>query len=190
MKIIPKSFIRDYSLTALVFILLGVLFLVCPETSGKIICYIFGGFLCIVGIFRIVEYFKTPISLHQYSLGLVVGIIAIGSGMYVIAQPEFIEKVLSTILGLAVLLDSLIKLQNAVDMGRIHDKSWRYTLIMSLITAALGTILLIDPFNSKDTLVLFLGISMMINGIIDAATLIVIFFRIKKNNKDKKPISA
>lgn len=190
MKRIPKSFARDYSLTALFFALLGVLFLISPETSGKIVCYIFGGFLCVVGIFRIIEYFRTPISLQQYNLGLVVGIIAVGFGIFVIAQPEFIEKELPTLLGLAVLLDSLIKLQNAVDMARIHDKSWRYTLVMSLITAVLGTILLIDPFNAKATLLQFLGIAMIINGVIDAITLIVLFIKLKKSKTDKKPVSA
>ena len=189
MKKIPRSFIRDYSLTALVFILLGVLFIIFPETSRKIICYIFGGFLCLVGIFRIIEYFKTPISLHQYSLGLVMGIIAIGFGIFVIARPDVIQKVLPTILGLSVLLDSLIKLQYAVDMIRIHDKSWRYSLIMSLITAVFGTLLLINPFRTMDTLLQFLGISMIVNGITDTVALIVLFSRIKKSKKRKKPVT-
>ncbi|MGI5984336.1 MAG: hypothetical protein GXY01_10830 [Clostridiales bacterium] len=180
MKRFPKSFIRDYMLTALVFVLFGVLFLVYPSESGKIICYILGGFLCLVGIFRTVEYFMTPVTLHEYSLGLVMGLIAIGCGVFILIRPELIVKVLHTVLGVAVLLDSIIKLQNTLDMIRLHDKNWRYTLIMTIVTAALGTILLINPFKAMETLLKFIGISLIINGVMDAVAMFALYSRIKQ----------
>ncbi|NLH02068.1 MAG: hypothetical protein GX488_09275 [Clostridiales bacterium] len=181
MRMIPKSFIRDYFLTALVFVLLGVLFLACPETSGKIICYIFGGFLCLLGLARTIEYFMAPVTLSGYSLGLVAGLIFAGCGIFVLVRPETIIKVLPTVLGIAILLDSLIKLQNAADMIKIRDKSWQYTLVMALVTAVLGVLMIVNPFKAMETLLQFLGIALIANGVIDAAALLIFYSRIKKS---------
>ncbi len=190
MKRLPKSFIRDYLLTVLAFILFGVVFLVFPDTSGKIICYIFGGFLGLVGLIRSVEYFLTPVSLNEYRLGLVVGLIALGGGVYVLAKPEPVQAVLPTVLALAILLDSLVKLQNAFDMIKLHDRLWRITLPMAVTGAALGCVMLLNPFDTAKALVLFLGIALAFNGAMDALSLLLLYRRVKRLEKEKKPETA
>jgi len=182
MKKIPRSYIRDYILTASVFVLLGILFLLFPENSRNIVCYIFGGFLCFFGVICAVEYFRSPVSLQEYSHGFVIGLIALGAGIFFLIRHELLSEILPTVLAISVLLDSLIKLQNTLDMLRLHDNKWLLTLIIALITAILGTVILFNPFKTEVSLLLYLGISLIFNGILDAIALFA-FYRRMKNTK-------
>ena len=65
MKKTVTSFSLDYILTAIAFILIGILFLAAPNVSGKIVCYIFGGILCVIGIVNVISYFTTPVKLTE-----------------------------------------------------------------------------------------------------------------------------
>lgn len=186
MKAMSMSFKRDFILIASMFVMLGVLFLVYPDASGKIICYILGGVLCLVGLLRVIEYFRMPVSLANYNLSLVFGLITIGLGAYILISPELLMKVMPTVFGIAVLMDSLVKLQNALDMLRLKDKYWWITLIVALTTAGLGSVLLANPFKAMEVLLQFLGIALITTGILDMVTLFTLQNRIKRNDKAQK----
>jgi len=173
------SFTVDYILTAVAFIMIGILFLVNPNTSGKIVCYILGGILCAIGAVRTFDYFRTPVQMPDYNLGLVNGIIFVGLGIFVLAKPAVVISILPVVLGIAVLVDSLIKLQNAVDMLRIHENGWTYTLIVAVVAAILGAVMLANPFKTGEALFKFIGIVFILNGAIDISALLVLRNRVK-----------
>ena len=130
------------------------------------------------------------ITLYKYSLGLVVGLILIGCGIFVFAKPQTIISVLPTVLGVVLLLDGLIKLQNAADMMKIHDKSWRYALIMCIVSAILGGLMLANPFKASEMLLKFIGIALIFNGVMDAIALLVLYNHVNKKEKKKMPDAA
>jgi len=130
------------------------------------------------------------ITLYKYSLGLVVGLILIGCGIFVFAKPQTIISVLPTVLGVVLLLDGLIKLQNAADMMKIHDKSWRYALIMCIVSAILGGLMLANPFKASEMLLKFIGSALIFNGVMDAIALLVLYNHVNKKEKKKMPDAA
>lgn len=185
MKIFSSSFKRDYILISVSFILLGILFLVFPDTSGTIICYTAGAMVCLVGLIKIIEYFRSPVSLADYSLSLVIGLTAMGMGIYVIAKPQALQGVLSTVLGVAVILDGMIKLQNTLDMLRLRDKHWWFTLIVAAVTLALGVTLILNPFTTAEILTQFIGIALIVTGICDLAALFALSHRLNAMEKER-----
>ena len=170
MKKTVSSFSLDYILTAVAFILIGILFLADPNTSGKIVCYILGGILCAIGVVNIISYFTTPVQMPEYNLSLVRAIIFIGLGVFVLAKPDKVMDVLPVVMGIAVLIDSLVKLQNAIDMLRLRQKSWLYTLIVAVVLAVLGGIMVAKPSIGYQ----FIGVVFILNGAIDIAALMVL----------------
>ena len=175
-------FIGNYLLMAVAFILFGVIFLVFPEAIGKILSYIFGGFLCLFGIIRVIEYFRKPVSMKENGLAFVNGIIAIGAGIYVFVKPETISGILPIIFGIALLLDALVKLQSTIDMIRLHNEKWTFTLVMMIVTSGLGVLLLADPFKANETFLICVGISLIVNGIMDIIALFVLNYYEKSNH--------
>ena len=174
MKKAITSFTLDYILTAVAFILIGILFLADPSASGKIVCYILGGILCAIGVVHTVSYFTTPVQMPQYNLSLVRAIIFIGLGVFILAKPGKVMDVLPVIMGVAILIDSLIKLQNAIDMLRIRQNSWLYTLIVAVVLAILGSVMVAKPTIGYQ----FIGIVFIINGAIDIAALLILKNRV------------
>lgn len=173
------SFTVDYILTAVAFIMIGILFLADPDTSGRIVCYILGSILCVIGAVHVFDYFRSPVQLPDYNLGLVNGVIFVGIGVFILAKPVVVISILPTVLGIAILVDSLIKLQNAVDMLRIHESGWMYTLVVAVIAAVLGAVMLANPFKTSEALFRFVGIVFIGNGVIDISALLVLRNRIK-----------
>lgn len=170
MKKTVTSFSLDYILTAVAFILIGVLFLADPNTSGTIVCYILGGILCAIGVVNVISYFTTPVQLPEYNLSLVRAIIFIGLGIFVLTKSAEVMKVLPIVMGIAVLIDSLVKLQNAIDMLRLRQKSWLYTLIVAVVLAILGGVMV----AKTDLAYQFIGVVFVLNGVIDIAALMVL----------------
>lgn len=167
MKKFAKDVLTDFALMSVLFILLGVLFLVFPETSGKMVCYILAGVLCILGVIRIVNYFLAEVASESYQPDFTVGIVLFGFGIFIFAKPQVILSILPIAVGISVLLDSLLKLQSAIDMLRMKSSGWWVMLILTLITAVLGVIMLVNPFATAAVFLQFIGISLIVTGLLD-----------------------
>ncbi len=175
MKKAVTSFTLDYILTAVAFILIGILFLADPDTSGKIVCYILGGILCAIGVVHMLSYFATPVQMPEYNLNLVRAILFIGIGVFVLAKPDKVMAVLPIVMGIAVLFDSIVKLQNAIDLLRLHQKSWLYTLVVAVVLGVLGGVMVGKPSIGYQ----FIGIVFVLNGIVDIGALLLLRSRLK-----------
>lgn len=185
MKVFSNSFKRDYILIAISFFLLGILFLMYPDSSSRILCYTIGGMLCLIGLIKIIEYFKTPVSLTDYSLSLVMGLALIGGGVFVLVKPDILLGVLPTVLGVAVILDGMIKLQNTLDMLRLKDKHWWFTLVVAVVTLGLGATLILNPFKTMALLMQFVGIALIVTGVMDTVALIALSHRLSSLEKER-----
>lgn len=175
MKKAVTGFTLDYILTAAAFILIGILFLADPNTSGKIVCYILGGILCAIGVVHTLSYFATPAQLPEYNLNLVRAIIFVGLGVFVLVKPDKVMAILPIVMGISILIDSLVKLQNAIDMLRIHQKTWLYSLIAALVLGVLGGVMVAKPSVGYQ----FIGVVFILNGIIDIVSLLILRSRLK-----------
>lgn len=180
MKKFAKDVLTDFALMSVLFILLGVLFLVFPETSGKMVCYILAGVLCILGVVRIVSYFLAEVASESYRPDFTVGIVLLGFGIFIFAKPQVILSILPIAVGISVLLDSLLKLQSAIDMLRMKSSGWWIMLVLTVITAVLGVIMLVDPFATAAVFLQFIGISLIVTGLLDVWSLGSLRIQIKR----------
>ena len=182
-----KEFIRgaltDFILLAVLFIVLGLLFLVFPETSGKLVCYLLAAVLCLLGLVRAVSYFRRHVAYGEYRLDLVSSILLLGVGIFIFAKPQLIMSIMPIVIGIAVLVDSLVKLQSTVDMLRLHVSSWWLSLIITVVTAVLGIIMVTNPFETAALLLRFIGISLIVTGILDIWSVGSLSHQVKKSQR-------
>jgi len=73
---------------------------------------------------------------------------------------------------------------------KIHDKSWRYALIMCIVSAILGGLMLANPFKASEMLLKFIGSALIFNGVMDAIALLVLYNHVNKKEKKKMPDAA
>ena len=186
MKKLVEEFKRSLILLAVVSLVLGLLFLLAPRSSGLIICYICGGALLVAGIWNAVVYFRQAVEDSLFRRELVWGVIEVAVGAYIIARPQILLGVLPVVLGAVVVYDALTKLQSALDLMRLHWPYWWTMLILGGAAAVLGILMIVNPFAVADALMIFCGAALVVNGAMDLWTVFCVTRRVKQAVKTVK----
>jgi len=180
MKKLLEDFKRKLILLSVCSLLLGVLFLAVPRSSGLIICYICGGALLVAGIWNVVVYFRREAEESLFHQELVHGAVELIAGAYIIASPEQLLAFLPFAMGLVLLYDSLNKFQSALDLQRLRWRYWWAMLLAGGVTAVLGLLMVFDPFAAADVLTMFCGAALVVNAIMDLAAVFCVTRRVKR----------
>ena len=91
-------------------------------------------------------------------------------------------------MGLFILADALLRVQTAFDAKRIGVKQWWLILIMSLITAVIGTLLFLKPYNGTEGVMILIGLNLVVDGILNLFVVQSTVDIIKRKNEWKQVI--
>lgn len=69
------------------------------------------------------------------------------------------------VVGIRIIVDSLFKLQVAIDLKRMGLRRWWSILLFSIISVLFAFLLMLNPFEGSVTLMIFIGVSLIIDGI-------------------------
>ena len=126
------------------------------------------------GIFSLVSYFRQRIE-SQSGFEFVFGVIAIVAGIFVCVNVAFIKGIISWILSIAVIIVGTFRLQQAIDLARMHDRFQWAAFVMAGITLVLG-ILSAILMVTTDVVIVIIGFGFICCGV----TGIVLSYRISK----------
>ena len=154
---------------SIIFLLLGIIFLIFPNISIKIVAYLIAIILIGSGIYL------TYLEIYTKSFLLPIdtllnGILSILFGIIILIYPDIFKIMIPIILGTYFILDSIFKLKLVILLRRIDNKSWIVTLLLTILSIICGIILILNPIDSSIALALFAGITLIIyslSGIID-----------------------
>jgi uncharacterized membrane protein HdeD (DUF308 family) len=156
-----------------------VLILLFPTSSGLAICYAVGAILCVWGVVRVVTYFAADRLMMIGSFGLVQGAALLLAGAFILARPELLAGVLTTVFGILLIIDGVLKLQHAISLLRIRAPRWWVILLGAAVTAALGIVVVCEPFATARTLMQFVGAALVVGGALDLLTLVYVSHSVK-----------
>ena len=157
---------------SVLFIVLGVLLLVMPQTSLLWICYAFGAVVLITGIFCLIQYARVRGSGLAAPFLLVAGVITAGLGLFALAKPEVVASFLPVVFGLFILMDGCSRIGTAIDLARRRGEKWWLLLLLSLLSIALGILLLADPFEAAVSVVMLCGVLLIVEGVINLSCVV------------------
>ena len=160
-------------LMSIVEILVGILLLINPVgfTSGIIVA--FGIVLAIMGIGQVIGYFCADAEEAAGSGKLTKGILFTVLGLFCAFRSEwFIATfpVITILYGVLILVTGVSKFQKAVDMVRVKQKYWFVALISAVLTLLFAILIIFNPFASTAFLWTFIGISLIVEAIMDVIT--------------------
>lgn len=165
-------------ITAFSAILLGVLFILTPQASANIICYVAGILLLAAGLAALVSYLASGRLFGSYAL--VSGIVLLVCGVFCLLRPEIIQGLLTVIFGIFLVIDGMTTLQDGIDCARAKLSGWWVLVTLALITIALGCVVLFGKFAS---VMLLAGISLIVDGVFDVIATAVFSGRIREARK-------
>ena len=131
-------------LTGVLYILLGIVALLIPETMQKTLGYLIGVVLIVAGLVSIICYLLRDARENYYHNEFVFGILGIVLGAVVLYKVEIVISLIPFILGVLVLCSGCSKLQDAIDLKRLGYGSWLGLLIVAAINIILGVVLILS----------------------------------------------
>ena len=155
---------------SLVELIVGILLLINPVgfTSGIIITL--GVALMLTGVVTAIRYFcvdAVEASTHQL---LVKGLISLLAGAFCAFYPQWFFvtfPILTLVYGIAILIAGLTKLQWMIDMIRMKRSRWFFVAISAAASILCGIVIIRNPFASTAAVWMFIGISLIVEAILD-----------------------
>ena len=177
-----KSLKVNYSLSAVICVILGIVLLVWPGQSTHVVCMVLGIVLGGFGLIQIILYLatkeKTMVSHSMMMLGVVLAVI----GGWIVLKPETIIKAVPMIVGILIVIHGFHNAVQAIDLKKMQYDNWWVALLLSLLTVALGVVLICNPFTIVDTVVRIIGAFLVYDGLSDMWILSRVF-KTKKNRE-------
>ena len=177
-----QSFRRTFLLIAALYLACGVSLLVWPKQSGRVICYVFGGISLLYGAVQIIRYCcNAAVSIFRYEL--VTGILCCAFGLFVILRANVVLAVLPSVFGCAIVFDSIMTLQNAIDLRRLGFSRWWLILLLAAVTGVCGVLLFFEPFAAL-AMVRFVGAVLVLDGCADFISVLCLSHWVKKAKRE------
>ena len=167
-------------LLAVIFIALGIVLILWPGATMKTICYLLAAMLLALGVASLINYLRKDISGIIYRYDLVVGLCAILGGILVIVKVDKLTDLSPAVLGFLVTMSGILKMQNSVDMLRLGHGTWHVAFAMAIVNIVAGIVLLMNPFEAAQILIMCIGIALVYSGITDLYVTISISRRLSK----------
>lgn len=173
-----RNFFVGFSVLSLI---LGICIVAWPGMSAMTLCFLTGALLIIVGLVRIVCYFtRGSVGMPLFS-SLALGIFSLLLGALLVSRPGSALVLLPYVAGFTMLMNGASEIQAAMDVRRSGAGGWWAVLLMAILTMACGLLLILNPFSGALTLMVLLGISLIVDSIVNIITTLFITSYVKKN---------
>lgn len=174
-----KKYEKRSILTSIIMILIAILLIIKPVAMLDTFVTIFGIGILSDGIFSIILYIITDKEQKIYSNALVEGIFGIIIASLILINKNVMIAIIPVLVGIWIIIKSITKMQLSFNVRSVNEKSWVLILISSLITLAIGIIILVDPFETMISITMLAGILLLTTGIIDVAESISMLWKLK-----------
>lgn len=176
-----REFRWSYIITALAFLVLGIVMVVKPTLAMNALCYLVGIVLTVYGGFNIISFLMAKERIVTFEL--IIGIFTAAIGIFTLISPGSITNILQLVLGLVIIIDSLLGLKRAFALRDLDSRGWCAMLILSIAAAVLGILFMVKKDLFGTLLFTAIGLVLTYQGISDLISVIQISIvgrRIKK----------
>ncbi len=176
-----SGFLKGEICAAIVLILLGVCLTFIPVQTVGVICkIIFGILMMATGLYLIVNYLNEK--KETTVLELFAGTITVILGGFLLKHPQIVIKILPLLLGALVIVDSFWIVRAGLRLRKAEDEIANRFLIIGAAFMVLGLFIMLNLFKKFSATLLFSGIILIADGILD-----IILQAVLKKHKDGLP---
>ncbi|MBD5501249.1 MAG: hypothetical protein HDR10_08635 [Lachnospiraceae bacterium] len=177
-----KNLKANYTLSAVICVIIGAVLIIWPGTSTQVVCMVLGGVLVTYGVIQILLYlFARERTLYLQGM-LVLGIVFGVLGAWIFIKPEIITVTVPVIMGIIIVMHGLHNAVQAIDLKKMKYEKWWVALLAGVLTIALGGVLIYNPFSVINTVVRVIGIFLVYDGLSDM-WIISRVFKTRKNTQ-------
>lgn len=163
---------RIFALLLAAVLLLGGLPMQALAAEDPILAVLLGILFLVFGAVKLAGFFsKDPYQL-VFESDLVFGILYLALGLLLLLRPAHTMAFFGIVFGLMLLADGLTRVRIALDARPFGIRAWWLILVSAIATAILGVVLLFHPGEGTQVLTQLLGISLMVDGVMNISTIL------------------
>ena len=171
---------KNWIMSSVITVLAGLILVLFPTGTLKVISYVLGAVAIIMGVVRTVRYFKQD---HTYPFlfqsDLMVGLLVVAFGLFLVIFPDTVISMVPFVFGILLIGCGVGNVLRAVDARNAGLSSWAVLLALAVISIAAGVVCLANPFTVMETAVTVIGAALIYVGITDIITTLAVSKRIK-----------
>ncbi len=167
MERILKKIKANVMVSALICIIIGVVLVAWPGKSVHVVCMTIGAVIVISGISRLITFMLNRDGSLFSQMNLATGIVITLIGGWILFQPDTIIAIIPILVGVIIIIHGINNVQQAVSLYQSRYEKWWIALILGFATLCFGGVLVFNPFGAINTLVIFIGLFLIYDGLSD-----------------------
>lgn len=156
----------SFTLASVVYLVLGLVLLLAPNTSRKLLCTVVSAGVTIYGVLNILSYVLDKGS-SAYTLELLIGILALAFGIFSLINPGFLLNILIIALGLVIVVGSISGIKRAVSLKSFGFDRWWLALVSACVTLLFALTIIFYPALYGNALMMFIGLFLIVEAVSD-----------------------
>lgn len=168
----------DSIIIATLTIVFGILCVAMPTRAGDVLCIVFGAMLLTMSVALFVRFFTVD-RFFGANL-LIVAAVMLILGIFCLVYTSTLQSILTVLFGIFIFVDSMTSLTDSILCAKAKIKGWWVLFVLSILTACLGVCVV---FSNFDTVIIFAGCSLIIEGLRRLVTTLVFSHKIKQAKK-------
>ena len=161
--------------TALLAVILGIVFVVNPHGSADFVCKAAGVAMIIVSAACLIKYFATA---ALFPGNLISAAVLLLVGIFFLAKTGVVLSVVCLFFGIFLVLDGMSKIHEGIDAKKAKTQGWWAFFLIAAVSVVLGIQVMFG-----DSAMVLLGISLILDGIADMFTTLWLGSGIRKAKK-------
>lgn len=167
-----KGIRNSLVIMAVLYTVLGVVLMLFPGTALRWACALIGVVTLLYGLVRAAGYWKGGGAYNQ-RFDLFLGVVLVLLGIFLLVTPQVLVSVIPVTLGVYILVDSIAAVKRALDMKALGFDKWWISFLAAVLLAAFGVVMILRPFKAVESLVVFIGLGFVFDGVYTLANTIV-----------------
>lgn len=155
-----KQFQVNQIIIDILMLVLGVVLIVWPVDSAKMLTLILGVVLIVCGLIELIVFIRDVEKTFLDYLRLIGGIIIAAIGLFLAFNPDWLVQFFNFMFGAMIIIYGLFNIFNAI-AAKSLEGIWFVPLIMGIVAIGLGALVLINPFSTAKFLMITIGISLI-----------------------------
>lgn len=179
-----RNIIGTFVIASIAYIILGVFMVVKSQSFADVINVLFGVAMLLYGVINIIAFFVNDLPHENLFMELATGVVAVGLGIFSLVTSKDIAKILFFAIGGVLIIDGMVNIKRAFNLKKIGFSRWNLLLILSAVGIVLGILCVVLYAALEKAVIIFIGISLIFEGIASLITILIDSHQQKKIGMD------
>lgn len=163
-----QTIIKNKLLSSIILLALGILLIVAPNDVPQLFVRIIGAVLLCGAVVRLIAHFTAEKD-DRVPISLMIAAVAAAFGIFLLAAPGVVVKVINIVFGALLILNALLDLVIALRLpvGKTID------VILALIGLAIGIVIVINPSAFAAFITILIGGALIYAAVVGIVTVLL-----------------